>query len=257
MTRILVFVYGLVVYVVFLATFLYAIGFVGNVLVPQSVDLGGPVSDPIEALCINAAMLGLFAVQHSGMARQSFKRWLTSFIPPAAERSTFVLTASLLLIVMYWQWRPITSVVWDVSSSTVGTLLQAVFWAGWLILLLSTFLINHFDLFGLLQVTRNLSGKPIEAPNFKAPALYQFVRHPIYLGFLLSFWATPKMTLGHLLFSVATTGYILVGIYFEERDLVRMFGDTYRDYMRQVPMLIPLPGRSYHEGQRSTHASGA
>jgi protein-S-isoprenylcysteine O-methyltransferase Ste14 len=231
--------YGLVVYAFCLATLLYAIGFAGNLFVPKSIDSGAPV--PLaEALIVNLLLLGLFAAQHSVMARRSFKRWWTQTVPPAVERSTYVLAASLALALLLWQWRPIAEpIVWRVDNATGAQLLWAVFWLGWAVLLISTFLINHFELFGLRQVFARLAGRELPEPQFRTPFFYRYVRHPIYLGFLLSFWAVPVMTAGHLLFSIGATGYILVGIWFEERDLIAQFGERYHRYRSQVGMLLP------------------
>ena len=239
--------YGGAAYLLFFGTILYAIAFVGNLLVPKAIDSGaeGPL---IPALVVNTLLLGIFAIQHSVMARPAFKRWWTRFVPHAVERTTYVLLASLLLVLMFWQWRPILMPVWTVTNPVAVAGLQVVFWIGWGLVFLSTFLINHFELFGLRQVWARLRGHSLPEPMFRTPFLYKRVRHPLYLGFLLAFWAAPVMTAGHLLFAIATTGYILIGIWLEERDLVDLFGDQYRRYREQVSMLIPLPGRKAQPG---------
>ena len=231
-------IYGVAVYLFFNATFIYTIAFTANLWVPKTIDGGAP--GPLgEALLVNLALLGLFAVQHSVMARRGFKRWWTTIVPPALERSTYVLAASLALALIPWQWRPIPTVLWSVTDPVAVNALWAVFWLGWGILLLATFLINHFELFGLAQVVARLTGVALPAQEFRTPFIYRYVRHPIYLGFVLGMWSAPVMTVGHLLFAVGGTGYILVGIWFEERDLVHHFGDQYRRYRDQVGMLFP------------------
>jgi protein-S-isoprenylcysteine O-methyltransferase Ste14 len=240
MGRTLAFVYGAISYVVFFLTFLYAIGFVGNVFVPKSIDHGGAASPFWSALLVNAALLGVFAVQHSVMARPAFKAWWTKIVPKEIERSTYVLLSSLALVLLFWQWRPMAGVLWGVENAAGRFVLLALFAAGWLLVLLSTFIINHFDLFGLRQVYLYHDYTPVE---FKVSAFYKFVRHPLLLGFIIAFWATPRMTVGHLVFAAATTAYMLIAIQLEERDLASAHGEDYRAYRRQVPMLVPLPGR--------------
>jgi methanethiol S-methyltransferase len=223
----------------FLGAFLYAIGFVTGIWVPKTVD-SGPIVSTGEAIVIDLLLMSLFAIQHSVMARRPFKQWWTQFVPVEVERSTFVLFASLCLILLYWQWRPIPTIVWAIGNPTLAMTVQAVSLAGWLLVLVSTFIINHFELFGLHQVVINLTGKTVPPPQFKTPSLYKHLRHPVYLGFIIAFWAAPTMTVGHLLFAAVTTAYIFVGIFLEERDLVEHFGDDYRRYKERVSMLIPF-----------------
>jgi protein-S-isoprenylcysteine O-methyltransferase Ste14 len=237
-SRFVAFLYGLVAYAVFFAAFLYAIGFVGGLVVPKTIDTGATVSMS-EALIVNLLLLSVFAVQHSVMARQQFKQWWTQYVPKSVERSTYVLFASLALALLLWQWRPIPTVLWQVADPQIAMAITGLSFVGWFIVLTSTFLINHFELFGLHQVANNLAGHPMPAPRFRTPLYYQFVRHPIYLGFIIAFWAAPTMTVGHLLFAAVTTAYIVVGILLEERDLVDVFGDEYRRYRERVSMLVP------------------
>jgi methanethiol S-methyltransferase len=240
MDRFLTIGYGAASYLVFLAAFLYLIGFVGNIAVPRSVDHG--VAAPIgEAIVVNVLLLGLFAVQHSVMARPAFKRWWTRFVPEAIERSTYVLATSLALFLLYWQWRTLPAVVWDVTSTAGRLALYVLFWLGWATVFSATFMVDHFDLFGLRQVYLAWRGKPYTDIGFRSPLLYRLVRHPIMLGFIIAFWATPRMTAGHLLFAIATTGYILIALQLEERDLVAALGNQYLDYRGRVPMLVPWP----------------
>jgi protein-S-isoprenylcysteine O-methyltransferase Ste14 len=237
MGKVLSVVYGVACYVLFFATFLYAIGFVDGLVVPKDVDTGAP-GPLIPTLLINGALLAVFAVQHSVMARPGFKAWWTKIVPAPVERSTYVLLASLALILLFWRWRPLPQPVWSVEGQ-----LAAALWVlnglGWFLLLSSTFLISHFDLFGLNQVWSHATGKAQPAKPFHTPLYYRYVRHPLYLGFVIGFWATPHMSLGHLIFAIGGTAYILVGIFFEERDLVAHFGDTYRGYQKRVSMLLP------------------
>lgn len=242
MKRILFLLYGLVSYLIFFGTFLYAIGFVGNLVVPKTID-GEPTTPLAGAVLINASLLLLFALQHSIMARPAFKRWWTRIVPTELERSTYVLLASLCLMLMMWQWQPIGGIIWSVDNSIVKTILMVLYVTGWTIVLVSTFLINHFDLFGLRQVWLYFQGRPYSALPFRLPLFYKLVRHPLYLGFLIAFWSTPVMTVAHLLFALLTTGYILTAIQLEERDLLSHFGEKYRNYKKWAPMLIPFSKR--------------
>lgn len=241
MKRLLVLLYGIVCYAVFFGTFLYAIAFVGNLIVPRSID-AAPTTTLGAAIAINVALLGVFALQHSVMARPAFKRWWTRYVPVAVERSTYTLLSSLALLLLFWQWRPIGAVVWHVDNEIGRALLYAGFAFGWTLVLVSTFLINHFDLFGLRQVWLYFRGRPYTEIPFRTPVLYKFVRHPLYVGWFFAFWCAPTMTAAHLLFAVLTTAYILIAIQLEERDLVRAFPD-YATYRQRVPMLIPFLGK--------------
>jgi protein-S-isoprenylcysteine O-methyltransferase Ste14 len=239
MQRISALLYGTIAYVLFFATILYAIGFVTGLPVPKTID-EGPVVPPAEAVIVNLLLTSLFAVQHSVMARPAFKAWWTQFVPKSVERSTYVLFASLALDLLFWQWRPMPDAIWQVANSQTAIAIQGLSLAGWAIVFASTFLINHFELFGLQQVANNLVGRDTPPPVFKTPVLYKIVRHPIYLGFIIAFWAAPIMTVGHMLFAVVTTAYIFVGIALEERDLIALFGDEYRRYRSRVSMIIPF-----------------
>ena len=253
MAALLAVLYGVCSYATALVTILYAIGFVANQWVPKSID-SGAAGSPVASLFVDAVLLGAFAIQHSVMARPGFKRVWTRIVPRSVERSTFVLFAGLILLLLYWQWRPVLMPVWDVQNALAATALNAIFWLGWALVLASTFLISHFELFGLSQVLALVRGKQLPAPQFRTPLFYRYVRHPLYLGFLLAFWATPAMTAGHLLFSVATTGYILIAIRFEEKDLIKQFGDQYRYYRQNVSTLFPMPRRG-GIGRDSTQAA--
>ena len=241
MRRTAILVYGIVCYLVFFGTFLYALGFVGNLVVPKSIDTGA-ASHWLTALAINAGLLGVFAIQHSVMARPFFKRWLTRFIPASAERSTYVLASSIAFIALFFAWQPLPASVFSIEGEIARNIVTAIYLSGAGLVLYSTFLIDHFDLFGLRQVVLQFLGRPYEDKHFATPSLYKHIRHPLYLGWFIVFWATPDMTVGHLLMAIGTTGYILVAIIFEERDLSDALGADYREYRARTPMFVPRLG---------------
>ena len=243
MGKLVAFLYGIVAYLVFAIVIVYSLGFVSGLMVPKTIDSGaaGPL---MESIVINLVLMTIFALQHSVMARPQFKTWWTTIVPKSVERSTYVLLASLALALVFWQWRPIPGVVWEVKEPTIAAFLLYFGLFGWVLVFISTFMINHFELFGLHQVTNNLAGKPMPPMKFKTPMLYNVVRHPIYLGFIIFVWATPVMTAGHLLFAAVVTAYIFIGIALEEHDLIAVFGDEYRRYRQRVAMIVPFIGRS-------------
>lgn len=256
MNRFIAFLYGLAAYLVFFFTFVYAIGFVTGLVAPKTIDTGTIV--PLtEAIVVNLLLMSVFAVQHSVMARKQFKEWWTQYVPKSVERSTYVLLASLALVLLFWQWRPIPTVVWQIADPQVAMALTVLSMVGFVLVLISTWLINHFELFGLHQVANNLVGRPMPVMRFKTPVLYKVVRHPIYLGFIIAFWAAPTMTVGHLLFAAVTTAYIFVGIFLEERDLIEIFGDEYRRYRRRVAMIVPFLGVATAPAEKPVDVSTA
>jgi protein-S-isoprenylcysteine O-methyltransferase Ste14 len=250
--RIGVFLYGLISYLLFFGTFLYALGWVGNLVVPKSID-SAPTMPFGQALLIDLLLLGVFAIQHSVMARKGFKDFWTKLVPQVAERSTYVLASSLAMIVMFYYWQPLGGVVWQVEQPVAKMILMGMFGFGWLLVLVTTFLINHFDLFGLRQVWLHLLGKDYTPLAFTTPGPYRLVRHPLYVGWLFAFWSAPVMTVTHLVFAVTTTAYILIAIQLEERDLLRDHAE-YHDYRRRVPMLIPGRSRHAHHPHHAHHA---
>jgi len=241
--RALTLVYGVVTYLFFFGTFLYLIGFVGNWIVPKGIDGGHPADSATAAVVIDVLLLALFAVQHTIMARPAFKEVWTRWVPWHIERTTFVLLSTAILAFMAWQWRPLPAPVWHFESSFMVALLTAVSLAGWGIVLISTFLIDHFELFGLKQTVSYAMGRPHQPPQFKERLFYRWVRHPLMVGFVIAFWATPVMSQGHLLFAAVTTAYILLAVQIEERTLIHLHGDRYRDYQRRVSMFLPLKSR--------------
>ena len=253
MKRVLAFSYGTLCYVLFLITFLYGVAFLGNIGLDRTID-GTPSIPFWQALCINALLLGVFAVQHSVMARPGFKQWWTTFVPTPVERSTYVLFSSLALLLLFYLWQPMGGTVWEVQDSLARGMVYSLFAGGWLLILVTTFLINHFDLFGMRQVWLYLTEQPYTPITFTTPGLYRYVRHPLYVGWLLTFWAAPTMTTAHLVFSVMTTAYIVIAIQFEERDLAEVHGTAYDEYRTQVPMLVPGLRPAIHHDLRAKTA---
>lgn len=239
MKKVLIVIYGIIAYLIFLVAFLYAIGFVGNLFVPKSIDTGEEIS-LVPAVLINLGLLSLFALQHSIMARPAFKKWFTKIIDPAMERSTYILLSSLILLFMYWKWQPMTTIVWD-TENIVSLIVMAIFFLGWTIVFLSTFMISHFELFGLTQIYQNFKDQSLTYPEFQVNWFYKLVRHPLMLGFIIAFWAAPTMTYGRLLFTVVTTAYMLIAVkYLEEKDLRNLLGKDYENYQKRVPMIFPF-----------------
>ena len=243
MGKIISFLYGVIGHVGFLLVFMYLVGFLANFAVPKSVDSGetGPFG---QALLINVLLLAIFGVQHSVMARQGFKQWWTKIVPKHIERSTYVVISDLLVILLIWQWRPMTGVIWNVEHPTGRIVLWTLFGLGWAIIVLASFMINHFDLLGTRQVYLHLQGKEYTILPFKVTGFYKYIRHPLMLGWITAFWSTPNMTVGHLVFAIGTTVYILIAIQIEEKDLVKFHGESYKTYQRQVGMILPLKKRS-------------
>lgn len=241
MKKITIFIYGIISYLIGASSYFIGLsGFLANFWGPYSIDIGPQTSTTI-ALLMNTGLIVLFGLPHSIMARPSFKQWWTKIVPPAAERSTFMLTSGLLMLLLIWQWRPMPDIVWHIDTPIAQTALWSLFWAGWIIALIATFLINHFELAGLQQVYAHLRGETLTSPDFSTAFLYKVVRHPLQFGVLIAFWSTPQMTVGHLLLATGMTIYILIGLYFEERDLARTFGQQYVEYQQTTPKLIPIP----------------